>query len=1236
MDLIPEELRRAHEDGKVVFFCGAGISVPAGLPSFKELVESVLTDLLPRKEDCQPGTTESLARSAFCGGRYDEALDILESPRQGGYAPKSVREKVREHLTRRPKTLDKHLIMTQLADLDKERGRLVTTNFDCLFEKAATKLRRQEGSGHRMVVHVAPALPPAESQTFRGLAYLHGKLKSSPDDRRLVLTTADFGKAYMVEGWARRFSVDLFRHYHVVFIGYSVEDPMMRYLVSALVAIRQESPQQFKQPYAFAGKGENEQSQKQQWKLKGIEPLLYDNDAGHRELWRTLKAWADDYRRGLTGRRQKVVRLGRLPPKNENGPAVRDMVWALKDVALAKYFAERRPHPGWIAPLQKKGLLGLLDDGKPITAPLASRRLTDCLDLHGVTRELSRWIAESLNSQEALDWALSQGGVLHEELRRQIRIRLDNQNTDIRPAFRKIWQVLANDGYAHALAEKYENSNDWLPPPRLAPNAAFAKRDFLNRIRPLPIFKVKDDSWGWSLDGQKDPERPEDWCEIEIELVHIRGHGYKDVNRFRDHADDWEGALAAMADDLTTRLQEAMDWFYDLAASDTDRTYSQYPSISEHKQNRHLRTWTQLIELSRDSYDALISTGDKSAAERLVQRWQSLPYPLFRRLALYAATQEAGMHGVNLGLEILLEGPQPALWDIHVHRETLRFLRKRGKDIPKRCLDRLTEEILKGPSRYCKDPADDECKKRHDWEIRLRLYKLTESGVALSPSAQGVYDRIQRDLLWKPHGDLSEEFLFFTYSPDTFTYSPDTVGFPDENRVLEDFTGMSVERFIQWSATQTDSPWECGGGWRRFVENNIQSAVNLLKGASDNKSWPISLWRTVLSVPGDKKEEGETADALKREVAGLLTSMPSEKLAALDIQSARWLEKEWLKLDEAQRRELWRSIWNASLTEAVPEDNVNFNATLNHAGGILGNVLGKELAECIPKISTRENPGLPDRLQPDFELIAEENHPSGKLARARLAPMLHYIYRIAPDWTDHAFFQRMDPDKTGFEPHLWEGYFWNPHCTADLLAAFKKQFFNILGNLDRIPESVRHHGVALFVHLAVPPDRGIDTDEAKRVLWNLGIDGLVEAAEALRDMLEGAGKKSVALWRDTIGPWFKEVWPKRCQDRSKKLSEQLAGMAMESGDAFPCVVAIIEDIMMREEYSASLLCLRDKEALVRRHPDAALTLVSKLVHDGSERQRMGELLKWISEAKPELGEKDCFRRLDSMTNASTC
>ena len=183
MELIPESLRRVHEDGEIVFFCGAGVSMPAGLPSFKGLTRDILTDMLPPKNGCEPGSTEALAWQAFEGGRYDEALGILESPHEG-FDPKNVRERVRHYLsTPTIRTLDKHRTLARLADLAMERGRLVTTNFDDLFERAQAALREKESSGHCLTEYVAPALPPAKPLTFRGLVYLHGKLKSSPDDR---------------------------------------------------------------------------------------------------------------------------------------------------------------------------------------------------------------------------------------------------------------------------------------------------------------------------------------------------------------------------------------------------------------------------------------------------------------------------------------------------------------------------------------------------------------------------------------------------------------------------------------------------------------------------------------------------------------------------------------------------------------------------------------------------------------------------------------------------------------------------------------------------------------------------------------------------------------------------------------------------------------------------------------------------------------------------------------------
>ena len=84
-----------------------------------------------------------------------------------------------------------------------------------------------------------------------------------------------------------------------------------------------------------------------------------------------------------------------------------------------------------------------------------------------------------------------------------------------------------------------------------------------------------------------------------------------------------------------------------------------------------------------------------------MQRWQSLPYPIFRRLALYAATERLGSD-VETGLKILLDDERPALWDNNIRREMLRFLRKRGQHFSEEQLTCLIEAVLKGPPRQMK------------------------------------------------------------------------------------------------------------------------------------------------------------------------------------------------------------------------------------------------------------------------------------------------------------------------------------------------------------------------------------------------------------------------------------------------------------------------------------------------------------------------------------------------------
>ena len=1174
---------------------------------------------------------EALAWQKHDEKRFDEALGILETPDLGGYDPKNVRERVHHYLSRRAKDLSNHETLVRLADLDKEEGRVITTNFDTLFERAYRKLKRIERFDRGLTVRVAPALPPAKPETFNGLVYLHGRLGSSPEDRELVLTTGDFGMAYMLEGWALRFVVELARHFHVVFIGYSLEDPTMRYLVRALAVARDGNPQQFKEAFAFtaydggADSGAREKAETE-WSISGITPLPFDKAGNYGELWTNLRAWADDHRQGISGRRQKVARLGQHPPVvGEGDSTARELAWALKDPKVATYFANlkgnRRPKSGWIPHLQKQGLFGLPtsrnDDGTEIGASLVAGVLNDSVGLHPATYQLGRWICSCLDSQDAIDWILGQGAVLHVALRNLVQHELRRKaGTDFPSSARKLWQVLADHGYAHMLSEKnVRDEYDYLARVRLASSVPFTTLAFLNRVRPIPVFKIALDYFRG--EGSPNPERPRDWYDIKMELVGIEAD--HEIVSLRERAEDWPNALAMMAEDVTTRLNEAMEWFseFGMASEDMDRTRLEYRSIGPHEESVLAPTWTQLIGLARDSHDALCARGEKAAAARLVGRWRSLKYPIFRRLALHAATEPSDAD-VEGGVEVLLDDAKPALWDLYAVRETSRFLNKRGVDIESGQLDRLIEAILGGPPRqmYRDDLSEEEWEKIRNRQILSRLHNLIESGVNLPSRAQVAHDRIHE----------SEESVAL----GSLGRGAHRLG---DEEPLEDFSGMGVGEFVNWSETQSihdASPWDCGGGWGEFVEKDFVAAVRLLKGAGEQGVWPIPPWYMALSERNQKNKKKQT-DEEKKEVANLVIGMPSQTLAVLADCSARWLQNNRLRLGKRLRQKLWRRIWNASLNGDAPEGELDLDMALNHSGGILGEVLYKEVAERIPTVSPGQNAGFPRLLRLDFERLVESEDPSAKLARVSMAPMLFALFRMDPDWTRRTFFVRMNPaDRERFEPHLWEAYFFRVRWTADLLAEFKTSFLGVLGERSLISDRVHDNAISLFVHMAIPIGRRIDAEEARDVLWQLGPKGLTHAAMALRDILQGAGQKSSVLWKETVGPWLRDVWPKRASDRSRTLSGRLAWMATEAGDAFPEAVETIKDMLTQEKHSSVLyeLTVKEKECkLVSRYPNASLVLMDTVAHDNSSRDLLGRVLEIIAEAEPELTENDLFKNL---------
>lgn len=215
---IPDALIAAQERGEVVFLCGAGVSKTAGLPTFRELVEKVYLALHESWEG-HPAEESVMSPSAVHAGQYDRALLALErriAHHAKGVSAERQRVALRHAATSPlavpPKArLENHEALVALSRDASGRSRIVTTNFDTLFERAWLKHCRSKPASF-----AGAAMPQPGSPLFEGIFHIHGRVADAHRQLQLVetdliLTSAEFGDAYLRSGWAARYVYDLAR-----------------------------------------------------------------------------------------------------------------------------------------------------------------------------------------------------------------------------------------------------------------------------------------------------------------------------------------------------------------------------------------------------------------------------------------------------------------------------------------------------------------------------------------------------------------------------------------------------------------------------------------------------------------------------------------------------------------------------------------------------------------------------------------------------------------------------------------------------------------------------------------------------------------------------------------------------------------------------------------------------------------------------------------------------------------
>jgi hypothetical protein len=232
-----------------------------------------------------------------------------------------------------------------------------------------------------------------------------------------VLTDSDFGRAYLTEGWARRFLQQLFAKYTVLFIGYSHNDIVMEYLARGL-------PPQADHPGRFALKIKGDADEV--WIYRGIQPISYPSgskDDVHAPLGVAVAEWADESRRTPIEHEEKLKAIVQRPLSVD----VEDLDYmeaSLQDITRVRFlrrFAKRTDWLTWI-------------ENKPVFMELfqSSSTFTE------INAELAEWFAENFvceNSSDGIGVLLRKkqrmGWLLATAIARQLFVRKPHPTLEI-------------------------------------------------------------------------------------------------------------------------------------------------------------------------------------------------------------------------------------------------------------------------------------------------------------------------------------------------------------------------------------------------------------------------------------------------------------------------------------------------------------------------------------------------------------------------------------------------------------------------------------------------------------------------------------------------------------------------------------------------------------------------------------------------------------------------------------
>lgn len=1115
-----EDILRALQNDTLVVFAGAGVSMgsPSYLPSFERLAADIANGT---------GHVASQPLDRFLGQLHHRKIPVHSRAAQ--LLAKS---------DSRPTAL--HENITSLFG-DADRVRIVTTNFDLHFETAADSI-----FGRVPDVYRAPALPLG--YRFSGIVHVHGAL-THPDT--IVLTDADFGRAYLTEGWARRFLVDVFRRYTVLFVGYSHDDVVMNYLSRALPV------DGIVGRYALTDSEEK-------WELLGISPILFKTNAGtapYSELNDGMEKLAARTKRSVLDWQARLAEIAaRIPPADEE--SVGEIEQALQDLHTTRFFTKVARDEAWLKWLSAR---------KKLTSLFQTATLTE-LEI-----ELVYWIARHY----AVDHASAVFGTLAENGNRLNPTSWRILGREIALSEKQISKE-AFKRWVTVLLQTFPNTGDFYIFEWLAQKSSKlgcldqTLRIFLKMCDYQLTLKSRE-SW---FEDHDNPDR----TSLDIDCTFNSEHSNLEHVWVKCLKPEFGAIATPLLSNISRVLvnihEDLITWS---KADDKWDPISYHRSAIElHEQDQFPEPIDVLIDVARDSLEWL-AAHSPALLETWIELLISSNTPLLRRLAIHAVTIDS-LKSVDERVEWLLDRVDlDSLAEHHeIHRAVALSYTAAKYSSRQKIISSITALQREASENWT--AVDSTARGHFDWLSWLSLAApdCTLIKGALAP-IQAQYP------LWMPSDH-----------PDLTHWSGPTSWVEDQSPwTVEQLLGASpsdqLENLLEYQSNGIFGPSRSGliNAVQEACKSDFEWAFALTKPLSDRELWSSDLWREAL---GGLKDANLDIGGWKRLLA--LVSQPglqrvhSREIADIVFSIVRngGVAFSIDLLDQAD--EISLSLWsNLEATELNDPPSDWLSSAINRSAGIIVEYWVHALSMRMRGKPSGERV-LPKHYQDWFTCLIHDNSINGGLGRSILASQTAFLFNLDKSWTTQYIIPLFSERNDEKFRQAWDGFLVWGRLDRELVAILMPAFSNMFERLKNTELRRRQRFVEFFTGLAV--FHVLNPLEA--VLQSLFQHGTIEDRVGFTTHVEHFLRSmQPALIRDVCDRWLFRFWENRLDAIPAPLADgeirAMLDWLPSLGDYYPRgVMLAIRFPMIQIDHSYLLFQLRDS-TLATAYPNETAKLL---------------------------------------------